>query len=799
MISRLLIPVLLLSLVTDTSAQSKKSRVKSLPKGVSVLSDIEYAKPNGYSLKLDLYRPKNIKGKLPVVVFVHGGGWKNGSKNSARTRASWLAQHGFAVAGISYRLTDVAQWPAQIDDCYTAVRWLRQHADQYQLDADHIGAWGTSAGAHLVALMGTRTYPGKENISSRVQAACDWFGPTELLTMPPNNVGNGRTEADIARSNGAKLLGATVRDIPDIARDASALDQVSKDDAPFLIMHGDADPGVPLTQSTKFHKKLLKHGIPAQLHIIKGAGHGGPQFNTPEAKEIVRLFFEKQLKPNWSQGPGPSAGYHLKHGSAPTKWSVTRDENIKWKRTLPETGQSTVTLWGNRLFLTTMKPVEKDSPLGKDIIAWCCNAETGTVLWKREIPADYPLRMSGCFSDSSSPPPVTDGKRVCFLNASGMIACFDFDGNKLWNYAAMAVGRSQPFLLNGSVVFTKQNYMPTEKGQFGHDHKDAPLKDWTQLQAVNLKTGKVTWTSTCGINMGGIPLPHLLDGKPVILLGRGGGHSPPEKPEGVSMIDGTNGKTLWTLPLEGFMSTMTMNMHNDHALIFHGGEHLWVNARTGKIVKRVSFVKDIPSRLWKKNRYVSETLTIPAGKKMRSIIQQCNILVGDYHYFRSYTHPYVGRVHAHTGKVEFLQLPVQLMRKPDSKHDKLLWDADGVSADTVKQVGKKGIPITRWAFRPNDMKNSRGYVVMGDARSQGNGWGHHATAIPTAVGNHLYIPIMSGTVYVLNWNAPTLDEKALVAINDLGPVGQSWTRASLSFAGGQVYGHTIRELICVGE
>ncbi len=138
--------------------------------------------------------------------------------------AAWLTQHGFAIASIDYWLTDVVQRHSQIDDCYAAVRWVRENSDQHKIDLIRVGAWGTSAGGHLVALMGTRPCPdSSEKVLSRVQAVCDWFGPTELLTMPPNNICNGRAEADIAQSKRAKLLGATVRDIPKLAMDASAI------------------------------------------------------------------------------------------------------------------------------------------------------------------------------------------------------------------------------------------------------------------------------------------------------------------------------------------------------------------------------------------------------------------------------------------------------------------------------------------------------------------------------------------------------------------------------------------------
>ena len=230
------------------------SKLIPAPEGVDVLRDITFATVDQQEIRLDLYRPKKTSGTLPVVVWVHGGGWKNGSKD--RCPAAWLAAHGFAVASINYRLTDQARWPAQIDDCRAAVRWLRENAKTFNLNPDRVGAWGSSAGGHLVALLGTLDAPVNEQTSSRVQAVCDWFGPANLLTMPPNTISQTRTEADIAQSNGAKLLGSTVRDVPTLAKQASALYQVSKDDPPFLIMHGEKDPGVPLSQSQRLHEKL---------------------------------------------------------------------------------------------------------------------------------------------------------------------------------------------------------------------------------------------------------------------------------------------------------------------------------------------------------------------------------------------------------------------------------------------------------------------------------------------------------------------------------------------------------------
>ena len=150
--------VLTILCATNLSAQNREKKKQGLPEGVRVLKDIEYANHNDISLKLDLYLPEKVRGNVPVIVFIHGGGWKNGSKESGK-RGAWMVPHGFAIASISYRLTDVGQWPDQINDCYAAVRWVRKNAKKYGFNGRRVGCWGTSAGAHLAALVGTRPYP----------------------------------------------------------------------------------------------------------------------------------------------------------------------------------------------------------------------------------------------------------------------------------------------------------------------------------------------------------------------------------------------------------------------------------------------------------------------------------------------------------------------------------------------------------------------------------------------------------------------------------------------------------------
>ena len=252
---------------------------------------------------------------------------------------------------------------------------------------------------------------------------------------------------------------------------------------------------------------------------------------------------------DWPQGSGAGGNFQTSE-TGPTKWSVTLDQNIVWKVTLPETGQSTPVISNGKVFFSTLKPLEADAELGRDIIAWCCDASTGEVLWKHEIVGKHPLRLSGCFSDSSAPPAVTDGERVVFVNASSGITCFTLDGDHVWNQDFFSVGRCLPFLHDGKMVFTRQIYTPEEDGHFPHKYADSPKEMWTQLQALDIRTGEIVWTTECGINMGVSVMPQKLsDGRDVVVAGRGGGHGPPEKPEGISLVDLADGATLWTLPL----------------------------------------------------------------------------------------------------------------------------------------------------------------------------------------------------------------------------------------------------------
>jgi len=234
------------------------------------------------------------------VIWIHGGAWRGGTKDQCP--AVPMLRQGYAVASVEYRLSQVAIWPAQIHDCKAAVRFLRANAAKYSLDPERFGAWGGSAGGHLVALLATTGGVkelegdlGNPDQSSRLQAVCNWFGPTDFQTIQEqaNQNPHSKLEHNSAKSPESLLIGGAVLENKDKAAAASPITYVSKDDCPILTMHGDKDPLVPHQQAQEFHEVLKKAGVDSTLEIIAGAGHG---FGGPEIYKKVQEFFDKHLK-----------------------------------------------------------------------------------------------------------------------------------------------------------------------------------------------------------------------------------------------------------------------------------------------------------------------------------------------------------------------------------------------------------------------------------------------------------------------------------------------------------------------
>jgi acetyl esterase/lipase len=274
-----------------------------LPEGVEEVRDVVFGTGGGRPLKLNILRPKpQPADPMPVLVWVHGGAWRSGSKEGHMTLP--FAQRGYFTASIEYRLSQEAKFPAQIEDCKAAIRWLRAHAKEYGLDPDRIGVWGSSAGGHLVALLGTsggvaelEGQGGSPDQSSRVQAVCDFFGPSDLMAMIGARSIIDRRKPDCPE---ALLIGGPLAQKQEEARKASPITYVTPDDPPFLIVHGDRDVIVPFNQSELLEAALKKAGVDVTFVRVQRGGHGTFASTEPGPDEIqkaVEAFFDKHLKP----------------------------------------------------------------------------------------------------------------------------------------------------------------------------------------------------------------------------------------------------------------------------------------------------------------------------------------------------------------------------------------------------------------------------------------------------------------------------------------------------------------------
>jgi acetyl esterase/lipase len=294
-----LIPTLLLLCAIPTSAQQTPPPPPQIPPPdtISIQQDIEYATPGSEKLLLDIYLPAGKATRpRPAVILIHGGGWSALDKSTMRTMANFLARSGMVAVSVNYRLfdgTDANRWPAQLDDVQRAVRWLRSNAAKYNIDPDHIGAFGHSSGAQLAALLGMEETRDNSDASlakysSKVQAVVDVSGPTDFLT-------NRDADGTAALTN---FFGGDVAKLPDVWRSASPVFQVTKSSAPFLIMHGTSDEMIPIAQAQELTDKLQQAGVPVTFLKFDDAH----TFISPENRRRLALeslsFYTRYLAPN---------------------------------------------------------------------------------------------------------------------------------------------------------------------------------------------------------------------------------------------------------------------------------------------------------------------------------------------------------------------------------------------------------------------------------------------------------------------------------------------------------------------
>ena len=262
---------------------------------VRVERDLVYGKGGGEELRLDLAMPGEGDGPFPAVVCLHGGGWRSGNRQQLGQTIEALAGRGYVAVTVSYRLAPGARFPAQIEDCKAAVRWLRANAGKYKVNPDRIGGLGFSAGAHLACLLGTTDKTaglegsgGNPESSSRVQAVVSFFGPTDFTAKTWSK--------EIEDNVFLPFLGARFEDSPEVYRKASPVSYVSKDDPPFLFFHGTEDKLVNIRQSKVLAEKLKEAGVEAKVVVMEGEGHGWRGAALGRTIEQTLAFFDGHLK-----------------------------------------------------------------------------------------------------------------------------------------------------------------------------------------------------------------------------------------------------------------------------------------------------------------------------------------------------------------------------------------------------------------------------------------------------------------------------------------------------------------------
>lgn len=275
----------------------------TIPSGVRVERDLEFANVGGRTLKLHLYLPDRSSDDVPVVVLIYGGAWMARNQSMLTPSATWLARNGFAAAVIDHRLSSEAVFPAQINDCKAAVRWLRANRAEYGLDAEQIGAWGSSSGGHLASLLGVagdvaalEGDAGNPDQTSRVQAVVNFFGPTDFLQMQVHALPGSRLDHDSANSPESRLIGGPIQENREKVRLANPITYVTPDGPPFLIVHGEQYPLVPWHQSELLFESLKEAQVEVSFYKIAGAGHGGPDFRSEPMRAAVLAFLNKHLR-----------------------------------------------------------------------------------------------------------------------------------------------------------------------------------------------------------------------------------------------------------------------------------------------------------------------------------------------------------------------------------------------------------------------------------------------------------------------------------------------------------------------
>lgn len=492
---------------------------------------------------------------------------------------------------------------------------------------------------------------------------------------------------------------------------------------------------------------------------------------------------------NWPDSRGPQHNYHVT-GTAefPTKFSVTTGEYIIWRAPLPETGHSGIAVWEDRLFLTCFRKLKPDDNGSQgtwvsEIRGYCIDADSGAIVWSCDLPGRRPNQVNGTFTDSTTPTPVTDGQHVWFVNAGGYMACYTVAGSRVWGRefevrTKHSAKQFQPFVHSGRLyyVMMRDRDDPQRRRQTAKDYDKNSTTGWPWMyvRCFDALTGQAAGILEAGISVHSKGALGRLNGETVLLHAKGGSHSPPEKPYGVSLsrLNGSH-DLIWERTGINFEGTHFID--DRHAWCFDRNDLFVLDLATGRTIRQIRIRGEGHYRAFDEARgtYGQSDAVAPPSKG-QLITHRTNIGVGDFHFFMSGTAGILGRVNLKTDEIDYLQVPIQVRI----------------------QNGQK---VFSWREFESGDDTGSGFVVEGDKRRLSHGFGHISAATPVVLNNHIYFTTVLGTVYVVDATAEQFDEHALVAVNDLGPPGKTWTLSPFSAASGRLYQRTSREIICIGS
>lgn len=284
-------------------ARSQSPVQKIFPQGTTIYSNVAYANDTLKKHLLDIYLPAGTKNNLPLVVWIHGGAWMLNDKYAdmgyMKNTVRGFIDSGYAFASIDYRYSTQSVFPAQIQDCNQAIEYLYEHAEQYKVDKNKIAVIGFSAGGHLASLLALSNnntvkefYPATTGIHFKIVAALDFYGPSDFIMLG----GNPDTSVNNMRDPVSVLLGAMPVERPDLAKRASPVTYIDKNDPPFFIVQGEKDESVPNTQSKLLSAWLTITGVKNQLIIVPNAPHYGEMFDAEYIRKQLFSFLATYLR-----------------------------------------------------------------------------------------------------------------------------------------------------------------------------------------------------------------------------------------------------------------------------------------------------------------------------------------------------------------------------------------------------------------------------------------------------------------------------------------------------------------------